>query len=51
MSPAYNAKDWLLDTLETEDFNAVCRKSGTHLRIPAQSEDVDYYVFSPTHIV
>ena len=51
MGPVYNAKDWLLDMLETEDFNAICRKPRTHLRIPAQSGDVDYYVFSLTHIV
>jgi hypothetical protein len=40
----YIAKEWLLDMLEKEDFNAVCPKSRTHLSIPAQSEDVDYYV-------
>jgi hypothetical protein len=51
MGPAYNAKDWLLDMLETEDFNAICRKSGTHLRIPAQSGNGDYYMCSLTHIV
>lgn len=42
----YIAKDWLLDMLETEDFNAICRKSGTHLRILAQTVDQDYNVCS-----
>ena len=42
----YIAKDWLLDMLETEDFNAISRKSVTHLRILARSQDGDYNVCS-----